>query len=256
MATKSEIISIINRIAPYAQKYAKKYGYHVCSPCIAQALQESLGKYEGLSLLAYKYHNFHGIKAYPKWTGNSINLKTGEEYTRGTITNIRSNFCVFDSEEDGVEQYFIFLELNPRYKNLKACITPEEYLKTIRADGYCTSFSYVSSCIGKIRDYNLTAYDDFQYQGVISADTYIVGQIYTLDSNMYLRSEPFGEKMKFSCITSDAQAHGHFDDFGCAILDKGTRVTCRDVKKLTDSTWILIPSGWICAERNGKVYVK
>lgn len=256
MATPQEIRAIINRIGPYAQKYAQKYGYHVCSPCIAQALQESLGKYEGLSLLAYKYRNYHGIKTYPKWKGASVNLKTGEEYTTGAITHIQSNFCVFESEEDAIEQYYLFLERNPRYRNLKACLTAEDYLQKIKADGYCTSSTYVANCISKINSYDLKSFDNFTYKPSKPDSYYTVGVTYTLDANLYIRFEPFGEKVKYECITHNAKENAKFDDYGCAILKKGTRVTCLDVKELTGSTWLLIPSGWVCAVNDGKVYIK
>lgn len=84
---------------------------------------------------------------------------------------------------------------------------------------------------------------------------YEVGKTYTLNSNMYIREQPFGEKMKFSCITENAQKQSKFDEYGNAILKSGTRVTCKDVRKMTNSTWILIPSGWICAIEAGKVYI-
>lgn len=85
---------------------------------------------------------------------------------------------------------------------------------------------------------------------------YIIGKTYTLDSNLYIREQPFGEKMKFSCITQNAQLNSKFDDYGNAILQKGTKVTCKAVSQQTNSTWILIPSGWVCAIESGKVYIK
>lgn len=84
---------------------------------------------------------------------------------------------------------------------------------------------------------------------------YKVGGTYTLGANLYIRDEPFGEKMKFSCITKDAQLHAYFDEYGCAILKKGTRVSCKAVKEQTASTWILIPSGWVCAVNKDKIYI-
>lgn len=84
---------------------------------------------------------------------------------------------------------------------------------------------------------------------------YVKGKTYTLKSDLYIREQPFGEKMKFGCITKNAQMNSVFDAYGHAILKTGTRVTCKDVKKLTDSTWILIPSGWICAINGKKIYI-
>ena len=38
-------------------------------------------------------------------------------------------------------------------------------------------------------------------------------------------------------------------------LKKGTRVTCKDVRKVGSDIWIKIPSGWIAAYYGGKNYV-
>lgn len=256
MATQTEIIAFINRIAPFAQKYAQKYGYHVCSPCIAQALQESLGKYEGLSYLAYKYHNLHGIKTYPKWNGPSVNMKTGEEYTVGTITSVNSNFCVFASEEDAIEQYYLFLERNKRYSNLKSCTTAEYYLTTIKADGYCTSSTYVANCLNQISKYNLKLFDNFSYKGTATASSgYTVGKTYTLQSNMYIRVAPNGDHVDYLSITSNAQINAYTDENGNSVLRKGTRVTCRSLENIGDDIWMQIPSGWVCAKKGNKIYI-
>lgn len=161
MATDTQIRAIINRIAPYCQKYAEQYGYKVCSPAIAQALQESLGKYDGLSLLAYKYHNLHGLKCGSAWlkAGKpSVSLKTGEEYRPGVITQITDYFRVFPTEADGIKGYYDFLNTK-RYANLKNCVTPEQYMTEIKRAGYCTSTTYVQNCLAKIDRYNLTQYD-------------------------------------------------------------------------------------------------
>lgn len=268
MATADQIRQIIATIAPYAQMYAKRYGYPFCSPCIAQALQESLGKYDGLSLLAYKYHNYHGIKGYPAWKGGLVNMKTGEEYTPGKIKEISSDFCIFKDVQNGIEEYFLFLERNKRYRNLKACISPEQYIQTIRADGYCTSNTYVENCIGKINSYNLKQYDNGavlpipQYtptHPIITDRTkfYAPNETYTLQSNLYIRGEADGENLLMDMLTENAKKNAYVDNKGYAILRKGTRVTCKEVKEVNHQVWLKIPSGWICAiNKYDKVYVK
>lgn len=87
-------------------------------------------------------------------------------------------------------------------------------------------------------------------------NVYITGKVYTLIENLYIRTEPYGQKMKYECITQDAKKKSHFDAYGCAILDKGSRATCIAVDNRTDSTWILIPSGWICACEKGRAYIE
>ena len=76
-----------------------------------------------------------------------------------TLTSIRDNFRVFDSMEEGVKGYFEFIQLE-RYRNLQGIRDPQEYLETIRADGYATSFSYVEDCMKVIRQYELTRFDE------------------------------------------------------------------------------------------------
>ena len=146
----------IERIASYVQKYAYFYGIEVHSPIIAQAILESGW---GESKLAAKYHNYFGLKCGSRWKGKSVNLSTKEEYTVGTLTTIKDNFRVYDSMEGGVKGYFEFLQLS-RYQNLRGIRDPETYLKTIKADGYATSSTYVKTNMKLIRQYGLTKYDD------------------------------------------------------------------------------------------------
>lgn len=145
----------IKQIAGYVKKYAAGYGIKVHSPIIAQAILESGW---GESKLAAVYHNYFGLKCGTKWTGKSVNLKTMEEYTPGTLTQIKDNFRVYDNMEEGVKGYFEFIQLK-RYQNLKGITDPEEYLKTIKADGYATSSKYVENTMRIVTQYNLQMYD-------------------------------------------------------------------------------------------------
>lgn len=145
----------IKSIAEYVKKYASAYGIAVHSPIIAQAVLESGW---GESKLASVYHNYFGLKCGTKWTGKSVNLSTMEEYTPGTLTQIKDNFRVYDNMEDGVKGYFDFIQLS-RYQNLRGITDPEEYLKTIKADGYATSSKYVENTMRVVTQYDLTQYD-------------------------------------------------------------------------------------------------
>ena len=73
MASSKQVKDFISKIAPVVQKYAKQYGYKVCSPIIAQACLESG---YGLSSLASKYNNYFGLKCGSSWRGKSVNLQT------------------------------------------------------------------------------------------------------------------------------------------------------------------------------------
>lgn len=153
--THKEFIEVI---AKYVIKYANDYGIKVHSPIIAQAILESGW---GGSTLASKYNNFFGLKCGGSWKGKSVNLATKEEYTVGTLTDIRANFRVYDSIEDGVKGYFEFINYS-RYANLKGVEEPEEYCRRIKADGYATSSTYVTNLMRVIRDNNLTRFDGTQ----------------------------------------------------------------------------------------------
>ena len=155
MATAQQISRFIEEIAPLIQAEAKKRGYKVASPIIAQACIESAF---GTSALGYKYHNYFGMKCGSSWKGKSVNLKTKEEYKVGVLTTIKDNFRVYDSMKEGVAGYFDFINTK-RYENLKTAKTAKEYLEMIKADGYATSSTYVNTNMNCIRTYNLTKYD-------------------------------------------------------------------------------------------------
>ena len=147
------------QIAPLIQKECKERGYKVASPIIAQACLESA---YGASLLSSKYHNYFGMKTGSSWRGKSVNLKTKEEYTVGTLTTISDNFRVYDSMEEGVKGYFDFISTK-RYSNLRTASSPKEYLEMIKADGYATSSKYVNSCMNVVLTYRLDKYDEGHY---------------------------------------------------------------------------------------------
>lgn len=166
MASSAQAKEFIQRIAPIIQDEAIKRGYKVCSPIIAQACIES-----GFdtSLLAYKFHNYFGMKCGSSWKGKSVNLKTKEEYTTGTLTIIRDNFRAYNSMEEGVKGYFDFISTK-RYSNLKSADSPEVYLQRIKADGYATSSRYVQTNMNCIKKYNLTDWDPHYIADLKSMD--------------------------------------------------------------------------------------
>lgn len=157
MATAAQVKTFIATIGPLIKAEAKKRGYKVASPIIAQACCESA---YGTSSLGAKYHNYFGMKCGSSWTGKSVNLSTKEEYKPGTLTNIKANFRVYDSMEAGVKGYFDFIS-TARYINLLKAKTPEEYLTLIKQDGYATSSTYVQTNMTIVKNYNLTTFDNF-----------------------------------------------------------------------------------------------
>lgn len=85
--------------------------------------------------------------------------------------------------------------------------------------------------------------------------SYKVGSTYTLQAEMKVREGAGTEyrAKKHGELTADGRKHDADGD-GC--LDKGTRVTCKEIKKNGNDTWIRTPSGWVAAIYGGKMYVK
>ena len=162
MATTEQVHAFIEQIAPLIQKESKARGYKVASPIIAQACCESAF---GTSSLGYKYHNYFGMKCGSSWQGKSVNLKTKEEYSVGQLTTIRDNFRVYDSMGEGVVGYFNFISTK-RYANLKEAVTPRQYLEMIKADGYATSSTYVSTNMALVDKYGLTRFDSIVFRPI------------------------------------------------------------------------------------------
>lgn len=90
----------------------------------------------------------------------------------------------------------------------------------------------------------------------INKINYKVGNVYTLQAEKKVRTGPGTSyrAKKYSELTADGRKH---DADGDGALDKGTRVTCKEVTvKSEKEIWIRTPSGWIAAVYNGKVYAK
>ena len=161
--TSSQAKKFINQIAPIIQAEAKKRGYKICSTVIAQAIVES-----GVtSTLAVKYHNYFGMKCGTAWRGKSVNLRTKEEYTVGTLVSIRDNFRAYDSMAEGVAGYYDFISTK-RYANLKTANSYTEYAERLKKDGYATSSTYVNTLVNTVKKYDLTKYDS----GTVAQEVY------------------------------------------------------------------------------------
>ena len=199
----SRVEEFINMIAPLIISEGKKRGYSVFSTVIAQAIIESNS---GKSILGYKYHNYFGMKCGSRWKGKSVNLKTKEEYTVGTLTTIKDNFRVYDSIEEGVKGYYDFISTK-RYANLKESKTYVEYAENLKADGYATSSKYVNTLCTTVDTHNLTKYDsffNFNDEVTDNNDTeYIEYTVKKGDSLWYIAERFYGRGDKYNIICDD-----------------------------------------------------
>ena len=197
----SKVEEFINTIAPLIVAEGKKRGYSVFSTVIAQAIIESNS---GKSILGYKYHNYFGMKCGSRWKGKSVNLKTKEEYTVGTLTTIKDNFRVYDSMEEGVKGYYDFISTK-RYANLKESKTYIEYAENLKADGYATSSKYVNTLCSTVDAHNLTKYDSFfNFNDEVTDNTeYIEYTVKKGDSLWYIAERFYGRGDKYKIIYDD-----------------------------------------------------
>lgn len=85
--------------------------------------------------------------------------------------------------------------------------------------------------------------------------SYQVGKTYTLQVELKVRNGAGTNhsSKKHSQLTVDGRKHDADND---GALDKGTRVTCKEVKHVGNDIWIRTPSGWLAAYYKGNVYIK
>ena len=88
-----------------------------------------------------------------------------------------------------------------------------------------------------------------------TAPTYTVGKTYTTQVELTVRTGAGTSyaKVGYSGLTDNAKKYDSDKD---GAIDKGTKVTCKQVKTVGNDIWMKIPSGWIAAYYDGKVYVK
>lgn len=87
-----------------------------------------------------------------------------------------------------------------------------------------------------------------------SSSSYVVGRTYrTQVDHLHVRYSVWGKIKEYAQLTRDGMKHAYSD--GC--LKKGTSVTVKEIKNdEAGATWVLIPSGWICAiTAKGEVYL-
>lgn len=84
---------------------------------------------------------------------------------------------------------------------------------------------------------------------------YKVGNIYTIavdNLNVRIRPDVKSKRKNANDLTLDGRKHAN----PRGQLMSGTKVTCKEIAiDKSCNTWIKIPSGWICAIYNSKVYV-
>lgn len=250
----NEQLTFIHQIGSAAQQYYNQYKV-LPSLVIAMAIKESNW---GKSQLAAKNHNYFGMKWNTKCGTAWVEYNTKEwDKTAGKYITVKAKFRSYNSMSEGIKGFYDFITGYKRYSNLIGENDPVQACIKIQQDGWATSPTYADSLFHDyIERYNLTSYD--VASSAPDQDTkpyYIKGKVYKTEVNLYIRKTPGGVKKKMYEITANAKVNSYPDNHGDAILRSGTRVTCLDIIHDGSNTWILIPSGWICAVYRDKIYV-
>jgi hypothetical protein len=82
-----------------------------------------------------------------------------------------------------------------------------------------------------------------------------VGKTYTTLQDLNVRKEPNGDPVPYYELTEDGKKHAFINTSGNTVLKRGTRVTVKDIKSTGTSTWLKIPSGWICGKNSKNIFV-
>lgn len=246
---KQEFIENVASLVIAENEYRKNPLFN--SVVIAQAcLETGYGK----SSLMIKANAIFGIKASKTWKGKVYNSKTKECYDGVTNVTIDACFRAYSSLADSISDYFDLICKNSRYKKAINSSSPEECIKAIKDGGYATDPKYVDSILKIIKSNKLEQYDRKEKES--KKEDYIIGKTYTLQVNLNVRmgAGTSYKNKKYSELTKDGRKHAL--NVSNAVLKRGTKVTCLNVIKVKDETWIEIPSGFICAKYGDKVYVK
>ena len=223
-----------------------KYGYHnVAAGMIAQSIQEGWN-----SKLATEYHNYWGMKA-----GKSYKLPTVDMDNKKKTDP--ATYRTFTSMANGCEGYFIFLAY-PRYAALKSCTTDTDYLDKIGPCGWNGNKGYGDRCKSHLKEVYaaLNQPTPAPTPAPQIVEGYQIGKTYSTLQDLYIRDAANGAKIDWFSITKNAQLNAFTDAEGFSILRKGTRVTCKAIKKDGQTVWMNIPSGWICARNSKNIYIK
>jgi hypothetical protein len=154
-----------NFIKMWGEKAVARYATEKILPSliICQAILESGW---GTTDKAINLNNYHGIKWYDDSVCkpyNAVNCATWEEYTPGTITNIDSLFCKFDSIDQELDcLYSWYNRPKKAYTDLHGCTDPLKNFSLIKQAGYATDSQYTAK-LTRIYNENIALikpYDD------------------------------------------------------------------------------------------------
>lgn len=214
-----------------------------------------------------------------KGTGhNGIDL-VGEGYTldyvvahsAGTVVGLRNDINYNTSSAGGPKIYGNYVKIRHSngmytfYAHLKSvAVKLNQRVEKGEVIGYMgnTGYSFGAHLHFEVRNennetINPTPYINAELPGNNNSQ-YRVGTTYTTQVILKVRAGAginYAQKT-YAQLTPNARANAYSSGANSGCLKVSTRVTCQEVKAVGNDTWIRIPSGWIAAIYQGKVYVR
>jgi flagellar protein FlgJ len=146
--------SFIENFGAYVHKVTKGTGI-LPGTLIAQLFLESSSRgIVGASKLSQEANNYFGIKCGPNWDGPRYFIET-REVINGQSKMITACFRKYGSIKDSIQDYVLFLQENPRYKNAGVfqAKTVKEQAAALKRAGYATAPSYAQLVYDVYRPY-------------------------------------------------------------------------------------------------------
>jgi hypothetical protein len=147
----SAVVRKLGYLIPYIQ-----YREFLPSVAFGQAVIESA---DGSSGLTVKDNNLFGYKG--SYKGQSGTYKTSEHDGTSYYTT-DANFRKYDTQEESLKDYLDLLE---KAYNVKGITDREAYVTAVKAGGYATSPTYISTILSAIDNYDLAGLDTLDYSG-------------------------------------------------------------------------------------------
>ena len=166
-ATPDQVKKFIEMVAPYAQNEYRKGKKILPSVCIAQACYESsygtTKKMKNANAMLGAQVGKSKVHFGTAWHDKAYNTVMHECYDGKTYEKINDFFRAYDSVEDCITDYYDMMHSCKRYR---AAVGEGNYIKAItaiRAGGYATSPTYITTITSIIKKNGLTKYDQFAF---------------------------------------------------------------------------------------------
>ena len=112
----------------------------------------------GSSDLYLRGKNIFGVKVYPGWDGDILQLPT-KEYIDGQFVTVSAKWCLYPDYLSCIADHAKFLQ-GPRYEHCFAFKTGTDFAIAVQHAGYATDPNYAEKITSIIRQHNLGMYDN------------------------------------------------------------------------------------------------